>query len=129
MTDAPLELFETSREFPDPEARCRLAGLVGIEEHRERLEKGLRLILDPMAIETWSDRHHGRRLAMIDYFRRRPPLFILAGDVGTGKTALAETIGDAVSRAENIGVTASPQPCGARHRSPGRNYAPNRRRL
>ena len=38
----------------------------------------------------------------------RPPLVVLAGDVGSGKTALAETIGDAVARQENIGVTLFP---------------------
>lgn len=105
MNDATPEIFEPSQEFPDPEAQRRLAGLIGIESHRERLEKGLRLILDPQAIEAWSERHHQRRLAAIDHFRNRPPLFILAGDVGVGKTALAETIGDAVARAEKIGVT------------------------
>ena len=99
------EVFGPGQEFPDPDAQRRLAVLVGLEEHRQRLEKGLRLIVDPHAIETWSERHHGRRLAVIDNFRRRPPLFILAGDVGTGKTALGETIGDAVARAEKIGVT------------------------
>jgi len=105
MTDAAPEIFEPSQEFPDPDAQRRLAELIGIESHRERLENGLRLILDPQAIEAWSERHHRKRLAAIDHFRSRPPLFILAGDVGVGKTALAETIGDAVARAEKIGVT------------------------
>lgn len=105
MTTVPPDIFEPSQEFPDPESQRRLAALIGIDEHRNRLEKGMRLILDPQAIEAWSQRHHRKRLAAIDYFRRRPPLYILAGDVGTGKTALAETIGDAVARAEDIGVT------------------------
>jgi AAA+ superfamily predicted ATPase len=38
-------------------------------------------------------------------FRDRPPLFVFAGDVGTGKTMLAETFGDAVAREAEIGVT------------------------
>jgi len=38
----------------------------------------------------------------------RPPLLILAGDVGSGKTELAETIGDAVARQENIEITLFP---------------------
>jgi SpoVK/Ycf46/Vps4 family AAA+-type ATPase len=105
MNPTRAEIFEPSQEFPDPEGQRRLASLVGLEAHRQRLEKGLRLILDPHAIEVWSDRHHRRRLAVIDQFRRRPPLFILAGDVGTGKTSLAETVGDAVARSEKIGVT------------------------
>jgi AAA+ superfamily predicted ATPase len=42
---------------------------------------------------------------LIEFFRDRPPLFIFAGDVGTGKTALAETFGDAVARETEINVT------------------------
>ena len=34
----------------------------------------------------------------------RPPLIILAGEVGSGKSKLAETIGDSVARQENIDV-------------------------
>jgi AAA+ superfamily predicted ATPase len=39
---------------------------------------------------------------------RRPPLVVLAGDVGSGKTELAETIGDAVARQEGIDITLFP---------------------
>lgn len=39
---------------------------------------------------------------------RRPPLVVLAGDVGSGKTELAETIGDAVARTEKIDLTLLP---------------------
>jgi DNA replication protein DnaC len=39
---------------------------------------------------------------------RRPPLIVLAGDVGSGKTELAETIGDAVARKEKIEITLYP---------------------
>ena len=39
---------------------------------------------------------------------RRPPLVVLAGDVGAGKSELAETIGDAVARQERIDITLFP---------------------
>src|ERR1019366_6625110 len=39
---------------------------------------------------------------------RRPPLVVLAGDVGAGKSELAETIGDAVARQEKIEITLFP---------------------
>lgn len=99
------DIFESSFEYPDPEARRRLASLTGIEDQKKRLEKGLRLILDPSAIERWSETHHQQKLPLITHFQARPPLFILAGDVGTGKTALAESIGDSVARSEDIAVT------------------------
>jgi AAA+ superfamily predicted ATPase len=44
----------------------------------------------------------------------RPPLVILAGDVGSGKTELAETIGDAVARQENIELELLPLSLSAR---------------
>lgn len=98
-------IFEASLEFPDPDAARRLAALVGIDDQKERLEKGLRLMLDKGSIERWSEKHHGKKLPIVGYFQSRPPLFILAGDVGTGKTALAENIGDAVAKAEKLDVT------------------------
>lgn len=101
MTD----VFEASIEYPDPDARKRLAQLTGIDDQRTRLEKGLMLTLDRAAIERWSTQHHKQVLPLIAHFQARPPLFLLAGDVGTGKTALAESIGDAVARSANIPVT------------------------
>jgi AAA+ superfamily predicted ATPase len=47
-------------------------------------------------------------LILLDYLGRRPPLVIFAGDVGTGKTELAEVIGDAVARQEDIPITLFP---------------------
>jgi SpoVK/Ycf46/Vps4 family AAA+-type ATPase len=105
MNDARHTVFEASLNYPDPDAQRRFAALVGIDDLKQRLEKSLRLILDPHAIERWSEQHHRRQLPIIGYFKKRPPLFILAGDVGTGKTALAESVGDAVARAEKLDVT------------------------
>ena len=44
----------------------------------------------------------------------RPPLVILAGDVGSGKTELAESIGDAVARQEKIEIELLPLSLSAR---------------
>jgi AAA+ superfamily predicted ATPase len=44
-------------------------------------------------------------LPVVEAFRERIPLFVFAGDVGTGKTALAETFGHPLANAERIGVT------------------------
>lgn len=98
-------IFEEVREFPDPAAARRFAGLVGLDEVKERLLKEARLLLDPASLDTWSQTHHGHKLRLIEFFRDRPPLFIFSGDVGTGKTALAETFGDAVARDIDLRVT------------------------
>lgn len=55
-------------------------------------------------MSEWSRKHYGREIKLLYYFKRRPPLFIFSGDVGTGKTSLAESFGDAVSREEKINI-------------------------
>jgi AAA+ superfamily predicted ATPase len=105
MTDNGTGIFEEVREFPDPSAARRFAALVGLDHMKERLLKEARLLLDPQSLQDWSKKYHRQKLQLIDLFRDRPPLFIFAGDVGTGKTALAETFGDAVARDADIRVT------------------------
>lgn len=109
-----VDVFEASLDYPDPDARRRLASLSGIDEQRERLEKGLLLTIDRGAIERWSKEAHGERLPLVTHFLARPPLFLLAGDVGTGKTALAESIGDAVARSSGLPVTLHRMSLGSR---------------
>lgn len=101
-------LFERRISYPDPGARQRLGNLVGIDDHKQRLSKILGLLVNPAGLEAWAKVHHPDADLLLDTVLRRPPLVILAGDVGSGKTELAETIGDAVARAEGIDVTLLP---------------------
>jgi len=105
MSDASTGIFEEVREFPDPSAARRFAALVGLDAMKARLLKEARLLFDPESLTAWSTKHHRQKIRLIEFFRDRPPLFIFAGDVGTGKTALAETFGDAVAREASINVT------------------------
>jgi len=105
MSDSRLGIFEEVQEYPDPVAARRFASLVGLDAMKERLLKEARLLLDAESLSQWSKKHHRGKSRIIDFFRDRPPLFIFAGDVGTGKTALAETFGDAVAREADIRVT------------------------
>jgi AAA+ superfamily predicted ATPase len=104
MKENNVGIFEEVREFPDPSAARRYGALVGLDEIKDRLQKEARLLLEPESLAAWSNAHHGKKTAIINLFRDRPPLFIFEGDVGTGKTALAETFGDAVAREANIRV-------------------------
>ncbi len=102
------ELFERRLEFPDPDAQGRLARLVGLDDYKARLTKILALLVNPTGLHAWAQRHHRDATGLLDVVLRRPPLVVLAGDVGSGKTELAETIGDAVARQEDIDVTLLP---------------------
>ncbi len=97
-------LFETVVNFPDPDARDRYAGLVGLDATKQRLEKEAEAMLRPDLLEKWSKDKHGARIGALDLLLNRPPLFIFAGDVGTGKTELAMSFGDQLARTTDIDV-------------------------
>jgi AAA+ superfamily predicted ATPase len=102
------ELFEYRITLPDVVAQERLARLVGLDEHKARLTKILALLINPSGLETWAKKHHPGVNGFLNTVLRRPSLVVLAGDVGAGKTELAETIGDAVARQERIDITLFP---------------------
>lgn len=102
------ELFERRITYPDFAARDRLSALVGLDEQKARLMKILALLINPIGLETWARKYHPKMNGLLKTILRRPPLVVLAGDVGSGKTELAETIGDAVARQEGIDVTLFP---------------------
>ena len=108
------ELFERRINYPDFEPKERLARLVGIEDHKTRLTKLLGLLVNPSGLEKWARTHYGDANGLLKTVLARPPLVILAGDVGSGKTELAETIGDAVARQEDLSITLLPLSLSAR---------------
>jgi len=93
-----IQFFELEREYPDDEAREWYDRLVGLDEHKRRLLVELELLLYPERVEEWSRKHHKGVIRLCGLLRQRVPLVLLEGDVGCGKTALAETIGDALAR-------------------------------
>lgn len=102
------ELFDQRQVYPDIDSRTRLDRLIGLDEQKSRLAKILGLLVHPAGLEAWANEHHPGAAVLLDTVLRRPPLVILAGDVGSGKTELAETIGDAVARQEKIDITLFP---------------------
>lgn len=97
-------VFDEVMEFPDADIKRRFDRLVGLDAVKERLVKEAMMRLQPSSLEDWSQSYFKQSLPALRYFQRRPPLFILAGDVGTGKTELAETFGDAVAREAKIPI-------------------------
>lgn len=110
MTTRPSmdELFERRVTYPDFEPQERLARLVGLDDHKSRLTKILGLLVNPAGLDGWAKKHHPKANGLLQSVLRRPPLVVLAGDVGSGKSELAETIGDAVARQEKIEITLLP---------------------
>jgi AAA+ superfamily predicted ATPase len=103
-SDATDGIFDEVCEFPDSDVRRRFDRLVGLNDVKDRLTKEAMMRLQPSSLEDWSKRHFNVALPALQFFHRRPPLFILAGDVGTGKTELAETFGDSVARKAGIPI-------------------------
>lgn len=102
------ELFDRRVEFPDPIAQERLARLVGLDDYKERLAKMLGVLVHPAGLEAWAKKFHAGARDLVSLVQRRPPLVVLSGDVGCGKSELAETIGDAVARSQRIDVALYP---------------------
>jgi len=88
----------------DDRVLSRYEKLIGLDGIKERLLKESELLINPDALERWSKEQHGQRIAAVDAFAERRPLFLFAGDVGTGKTELAETFGEALGRRDRIEV-------------------------
>ncbi len=102
------ELFERRLSYPDVDTKDRLARLIGLDDQKARLTKILSLMVNPVGLEEWAKKHQLGAKVLLDTVLRRPPLVVLAGDVGAGKSELAETIGDAVARQEKIEITLFP---------------------
>lgn len=107
-------LFERQMVYPNPDARDQFDRLVGLDDQKDRLRKMLTLLVHPRTLTRWGEKYHAGVTHFLDTVLSRPPLVILAGDVGSGKTALAESIGDAVARDAMIEVTLLPLSLAAR---------------
>ncbi|MDQ8044978.1 MAG: ATP-binding protein [Patulibacter sp.] len=98
------DLFDDVQDFPDPQAQDRYDSLVGLDRLKEMLARQAKILIRPDLLESWSEQHFDRTLPAVRAMRRRPPLFLFAGDVGTGKSTLAETFGDRLARDERVDV-------------------------
>ncbi|GAA2225219.1 AAA family ATPase [Streptomyces nogalater] len=87
------DLFHPVIELPEPTRRARYERLVGLDDIKLRLRKEAALLADPRRLLSWAATHHGGNVAALTLFADRAPLFVFAGDVGSGKSALAESFG------------------------------------
>lgn len=101
-------LFAAADEFPNERAFERYRALVGLDTIKRELLAEARVLLDPTSLETWSKKMYKTTIPAVADVIDRPPLVVLAGDVGTGKTELAETVGDAIARELSVKVMLYP---------------------
>jgi AAA+ superfamily predicted ATPase len=85
-------IFDSEIVVPDAEFAMRERTLLGFDRRYSRVRDQLRLLLSADTLGDWSRRHHRLALPICDRVADQYPLVIFHGDVGTGKTAVAECI-------------------------------------
>ncbi len=85
-------IFDSEIALPSDTLAKREKGLLGFDQRYVRVHDQLRLLLNVGALGDWNRRHHSGKLALCDLVAEQYPLVIFHGDVGTGKTAMAECI-------------------------------------
>lgn len=102
------ELFGPRQAFPNADVGEQLQSLIGLDEHQAVLSKFLGIAINPDGFAQWVDRYHPHAITSLQTLLRRPPLAVLAGDVGSGKTVLAESIGHVVAAEQGLPITLFP---------------------
>lgn len=102
------DLFEPPLNYPDFDFKDRLDALVGLDDYKTRISKILGLLINPESLQKWAESYHEGASRTVGMVLRRPPLIVFEGDVGSGKTELAMTIGDAVARQQKIKIDLYP---------------------
>ena len=82
--------FDEHREIPSKDLEEIAETLVGFKARYRVMSNHLRMILAPEKLDEWAKHSHRRPIALCGLMRQRHPLFLLSGDVGTGKTVTAE---------------------------------------
>ena len=91
MVDNSMKIPEY--QHPDRRAKDDYELLIGIDNQKKELLKTLQMLLDEKRIEKWEKTHHKKALPVLAHLKTGSPLIILSGEVGCGKTALAQSVG------------------------------------
>lgn len=92
--------------YPNQQAEEQLNALVGMDEIKADLYRKLALLVAPRYLDTWAQQQFGERQPqrLLQVLNTRYPLILLEGDVGSGKTALARSIGQRIATKLDIAV-------------------------
>lgn len=92
------KFFEGVMTYPNDESKEIYDSLIGLDDIKKRLTKEASLLVASDNLEKWSKKYNKKVLLACKAFERRTPLIVFAGDVGTGKTALAESFGNEIAQ-------------------------------
>ena len=85
-------IFDSEVPLPNEDLTARSKTLLGFDARYERVKNQLHLLLHMDQIQTWNQKNHDGQLALGTLVADQYPLVIFHGDVGTGKTTMAECI-------------------------------------
>ncbi|MCK1513744.1 AAA family ATPase [Bradyrhizobium sp. 190] len=85
-------IFDSETPLPSEALAKREKTLLRFAARYARIHDQLRLLLNVGGLGEWNRKHHGGKLAICELVAEQYPLVIFHGDVGTGKTAMAECI-------------------------------------
>lgn len=98
MADDTSALFEIEISLPDQRLSAQAERLIGFDRRYRKIHQDLRLLIDKDGLEQWSKSTYGTRIGLLDSLLDRYPLVVFHGDVGTGKTATAEAVANALAK-------------------------------
>ena len=84
--------FESEIVLPDDSLLAKQKNLLGFDARYAKVHDQLRLLLHTGELKAWNAKHHNGGLKLVDLVAEQYPLVVFHGDVGTGKTAMAECI-------------------------------------
>lgn len=81
--------------YPNEPLGALFDSLVGLDETKEDMFRKLTLLISPQYLDVWITNSYAATppQALMHVLRDRYPLLILEGEVGSGKTALARSVG------------------------------------
>ena len=87
-----VEVFTSKTNLPDRYLTEKAGTLLGFDSRYKRIKKQFELLLRGDEIDAWNKEHHNGSLSLITLIKEQYPLVVFSGDVGTGKSVMAECL-------------------------------------
>ena len=94
----PKAIFTPPTTFKAGAVDARLSRISGLDDIINSLAKDLHFIFQPSLTASWSAKLYKKQVPLVQILDDFIPLILFEGDVGTGKTEVAETIGSLVAQ-------------------------------